>query len=112
MFRPQKNTAPKTTTMTRQETAIWVGRALSSNQVVLQTILQLMHVVGVQQQVLQALVRQQSGQTLEPGQADALQGAQGEAGKDILRRLEELEVSLQPVLQAVEQACTSLQKEI
>jgi hypothetical protein len=112
MFRPQKNAAPKVTAMSRQESAIWLGRALSSNQVVLQAMLQLLHVVGVQQQVLQALVRQQYGQSLEDGQSDALQGAKGEAGKDILRRLEELEVSLQPVLQAVEQACISLQKEI
>jgi hypothetical protein len=98
--------------MGRRETAVWLGRALSSDQVVLESVVQLVHIVGVQQQVIQGLIRQQAGHPLDPDQAEALQQSEGQAGQDMLQRLTEIETSLQPVLKAVEQACATLEKEL
>lgn len=107
-----KSAASKSVPVGRQEMAVWLGRALSSDEVVLQAMLQLVHIIGVQQQALQALVRQQTGQPLEPDQQKALEAAGGAAGQDIFQRLQELETDLQPVLKAVGQACATLQKDL
>ncbi len=123
MFRSPKKNTPKPTSgqqpgsasaggMGRRETSIWLGRALSSDQVVLQSVLQLVHIIEAQQQVILALVRQQSGQLLEPDQTEALQQMDGQGGEDVLKRLSMLEAELEPVLKAVEQACATLEKEI
>ena len=112
MFQRPKPEALKGLGMERREAAVWLGRALSSDQVVLQAMLQLVHVVGAQQQIIQALVRQQAGLALSPDQTEALEKGAAEFGKDALKRLQEIETSLQPVLKAVEQACATLEKEL
>jgi hypothetical protein len=112
VFGPQKKPILKGTSMERRETAVWLGRALSSDQVVLQAVLQLVHVVGVQQQVIQALLRKQAGLPLDPNQVETLALTQDKSGRDMLQRLEEIETSLQPVLKAVEEACAVLEKEL
>jgi hypothetical protein len=108
MFKSSKKSSPG---MDRQSTALWLGRALSSDQVTMQALLQLVHIVGVQQQAIQALALRQAGQAPEPEQQEALDLVRA-AENALLSRLAELEAELQPVLKAVEQACAELEKEI
>lgn len=113
MFKAPKKPDPAAGTgMARRETALWLGRSLSSSQVVLQVMLQMIHVIGVQQQAIQALTRRQQGLDLGQEQQEALDLTLAAEENDLLRRLNELEADLLPVLKAVEQACVTLEKEI
>jgi len=59
--------------MNRQETAIWLGRSLSTNEVTLRVVLELLDVVAFQQAIIKQLYEQghtvaahDNGQAFEP----------------------------------------------
>lgn len=103
--------------MNRKETSLWLGRAMSTSEVTLRSILQLLSVISFQQKVIQAMYDQlQSGNAKISWPSPAAQGPLTElsngGSQDILKSLAELEEKLKPVLQMVDQACAQLEKEI
>lgn len=103
--------------MNRKETSIWLGRAMSTSEVTLRSILQLLSVIAFQQKAIQALYDQlQSGTAGFPPPSLSLQGSPADLGdgasQNILKKLAELEEQLKPVLEIVDQACAQLEKEI
>ena len=103
--------------MNRKETSLWLGRAMSTNEVTLRSILQLLTVIAFQQHAIQALYDQsQSGTPGFPTPALPPQGNLADlsngASQNILKKLAELEDQLKPVLEMVDQACAQLENEI
>jgi hypothetical protein len=108
---------PQELFMNRKETSLWLGRAMSTNEVTLRSILQLLSVIAFQQQAIQALYDQlQSGTPGFPTPSLPLQGSLADLGdgasQNILKKLAELEEQLKPVLEIIDQACAQLEKEI
>jgi hypothetical protein len=100
--------------MSRQETAIWLGRALSTNEVTLRVVLELLDVVAFQQAIIKQLYEQghtvaahDNGQASEP----SLNIEPGTSQK-IVEKLTQLREELDPVLKTVEDACQRLEKMI
>ena len=114
MLRRQgKKEAPQNV-MSRQETAIWLGRALSTNEVTLRVALELLDVVAFQQAIIKQLYEQghtvaahDNGQPSEP----SLSIEPGISQK-IVEKLTQLREELDPVLKTVEDACQRLEKMI
>ena len=109
MKNPLKNN-PASNVMSRQETALWLGRAMSTTEVNLRVTLQLMDVIDFQQRVIQALTEK-----VTPAQGDG-QGLSGVllevdhgATKGILDKLVERRSELEPILKAVDEACHKLE---
>jgi hypothetical protein len=91
--------------MSRRETAIWLGRAMSTNEVTLRVVLELLDVVAFQQAIIKEFYEQShgtqdNGQTSEP----SLEIEPGTSQK-ILEKLTQLREQLDPVLKTVEDAC-------
>ncbi len=100
--------------MSRQETAIWLGRALSTNEVTLRVVLELLDVVAFQQAIIKQLYEQghtvaahDNGQASEP----SLNIEPGTSQK-IVEKLTQLREELDPVLKTVEDTCQRLEKMI
>lgn len=109
MKNPLKNN-PAGSPMSRQEAAVWLGRAMSTNEVNLQVTLQLMEIIDFQQRVLQTLTEKVApplgnGQRLSGVLLEVEQGAT----KGILDKLIELRGELEPVLKVVDDACHQLE---
>jgi hypothetical protein len=103
--------------MNRKETSLWLGRAMSTSEVTLRSVLQLLSVIAFQQKAIQALYDQLQSGTAEfltspPALREALAPLNNGASQDILKKLAELEEQLKPVLEIVDQACAQLEKEI
>jgi hypothetical protein len=105
----KKKTGKTGEPMTRQEAAVWLGRALSSNEVAIRLLLQLTDVISLQQQAIQALYEQ----SVSFGESDATREAfqQLECGlsDDLQAKLNELRKQLQPILKMVDEACRNLE---
>jgi hypothetical protein len=114
MLRRQgKKEAPQDV-MSRQESAIWLGRTLSTNEVTLRVVLELLDVVAFQQAIIKQLYEQghiaaahDNGQASEP----SLNIEPGTSQK-IVEKLTQLREELDPVLKTVEDACQRLEKMI
>jgi hypothetical protein len=96
--------------MSRKETAVWLGRAMSTTEVNLRVILQLVEVIDFQQRAIQALTEkivppQGDGQLLTGALREIDQGAT----KGILDKLTERRGELGPILKAVDEACRQLE---
>ncbi len=96
--------------MSRKETAVWLGRAMSTNEVNLRVTLQLLDVIEFQQRVIQALYEKVAP---TPGNGQPPTGAllevdQG-ATKGLLDKLTEWRTELDPVLKIVDDACRKLE---
>jgi len=91
--------------MSRRETALWLGRAMSTNEVTLRVVLELLDVVAFQQAIIKEFYEQShgtqdNGQTSEP----SLEIEPGISQK-IVEKLTQLREQLDPVLKTVEDAC-------
>jgi hypothetical protein len=91
--------------MSRQETALWLGRAMSTSEVTLRVVLELLDVVTFQQAIIKQFYEQDqavylNGQANEP----ALHIELGTSQK-IVEKLTQLREELDPVLKTVEDAC-------
>jgi hypothetical protein len=102
---------PNEAFMNRREISLWLGRSLSTSEVTLRVVQQLVGIIEYQQQVIQALsagLPTESSETLLRGV-----GPDGDGSPmDIMKKLADIEAQLTPVLQAVDQACTQLEKEL
>jgi hypothetical protein len=114
MLRRQRKKEVPQDVMSRQETTIWLGRAMSTNEVTLRVVLELLDVVAFQQ----AIIRQfyEHGQTVpapDNGQASepSLNIEPGTSQK-IVEKLTQLREELDPVLKTVEDACQQFEKMI
>src|SRR5258708_24395666 len=114
MLRRQgKKEAPQDV-MSRQETAIWLGRAMSTSEVTLRVVLELLDVVAFQQAVIEQFYEQRhtlpahdNSQPSEP----SLDFEPGTSQK-IVEKLTHLREELDPVLKTVEDACQRFEKMI
>jgi hypothetical protein len=109
MKNPLKN-KPASNVMGRQEAAVWLGRAMSTNEVNLRVTMQLLDVIDFQQRLIQALYEKiapipGNGQ---PPASVFLEVDQG-ATKGILDKLTEWRSELDPVLKVVDDACRKLE---
>ena len=108
MLRRQgKKEVPKDV-MSRQESALWLGRAMSTNEITLRVVLELLDVVAFQQAVIKDLYEPGTtagvnGQPSQPPES----GLKIEPGisEKILEKLTQLREELNPVLKTVEDAC-------
>ncbi len=98
--------------MTRKETAVWLGRALSTSEVNLQTMLKLVQIMIFQQKVIDELYKEIRESLDEVPKADIFVELDEGASGQILTKLEEIEEQLKPIATMVSQACEQLQKEI
>jgi hypothetical protein len=96
-------------TMARQEVAVWMGRALSSSEVALRFLLQLVDVITLQQQVIQALYERQSAQTQSAEASEALREMEQGLSKDLQDRLGEIREQLHPILKSLDESCQTLE---
>jgi len=95
--------------MTRKEVAVWVGRALSSNEVAMRMILQLVDVITLQQQVIQALHEKMTTETQSSEASDALHEMEQGLSKKLQGSLGEIHDQIQPILKTIDESCRNLE---
>lgn len=112
MMRRQRQKETPSEVMSRKETAVWLGRALSTNEITLRVVLELLDVIAVQQAAIKQLSEQ--AETL-PANAnghvspETLDG-EPDISQKIVEKLTRWREELDPVLQAVEDACQQFEK--
>ena len=89
--------------ITRQEAVIWLGRAMSTNEITLRVMLELLDVVAYQQAAIRNLSAQGSAGG-ENGAEPPLEIEPGTAEK-VLKKLTQLREQVTPTLKIVEDAC-------
>lgn len=110
MLRRQgKKEEPKPTEgISRQEAVIWLGRAMSTNEITLRVVLELLDVVAFQQALLKGLSNRDNAAGLslsgENGAEPPLEIEPG-ASEKILEKLTQLREQVTPTLKVVEDAC-------
>lgn len=99
--------------ISRQEAVIWLGRAMSTNEITLRVMLELLDVVAFQQALLKSMAdRTAPGDApsgLENGAEPKLEIEPGTAEK-ILERLTQLREQVTPTLKVVEDACRQFEE--
>jgi hypothetical protein len=103
---------PGEQSMRRQEAAVWLGRAMSTNEVTLRVTLQLLDVITFQQRAIQALYEKSSPVSGNGQPTGVLLELEQDASKGILAKLTEVRDQLTPVLKVVDDACRQLEKMI
>lgn len=100
--------------MSRRETAVWLGRALSTNEVTLRVVLDLLDVVAFQQAAIKRLTeRGQLRSSDEEGErTEEDQDLELDVAQKVVEKLARWREELTPVLQAVEDACQQCEKMI
>ncbi len=97
-------------TMSLKETALWLGRAMSTSEVAIQTLLKLLPVLTMQQKVIQQLYEERRDAMDGKKNSDVFVEMDKGASELIVKKLEEIEKQLKPVAEMVDQACSTLQK--
>jgi hypothetical protein len=100
----------KSDIMERKETAVWLGRSMSTHEITMRMVLQLLDVVTIQQQVVQALYEKTQGEIDGGPPLEALEQLEQGLSDDILQRLTEIRGQITPVLQVVDDSCQTLEK--
>jgi hypothetical protein len=98
--------------ISRQETAIWLGRAMSTSEVALRMATQFLDLIDLQQRTLQAMhevITQNAGISI-PEELD--QVLKDGTSSEVLKQLEEIRQELKPILRAIDDACKKLEKMI
>ncbi|MCL4560911.1 MAG: hypothetical protein M1281_09885 [Chloroflexi bacterium] len=117
--------------MNRKEVAVWLGRAMSTNDIILRTLLKMLPIMMYQQHAILTLLQHErragdeefnsgppkdKGEEAPPPPQVSSSDGQGDLSKDdiakILEKLTEIETDLTPVAKMVDQACADLQKMI
>lgn len=96
----------------RQETAVWLGRAMSTSEVALRVMTQLLDLIHLQHLTLQAvheIITQNEGISIPEELEQVLR--EGTSTKTF-KQLEEIRQELKPVLKTVDDACKKLEKMI
>lgn len=95
--------------MGRKETAVWLGRALSTNEVTMRLLLQMADVVSVQGQVIQALHEQVQSRPLEASSEQILASMDADLPAVLQGKLAEIHDQLAPILKQVDESCKALE---
>jgi len=96
----------------RQETAVWLGRAMSTSEVALRVVTQMLDLIELQQRTLQAMqevITQSEGISIPEGLEQVLKEG---TSPETLKQLEEIRQELKPVLKAIDDACIKLERMI
>lgn len=96
-------TSPGNAFMGTQQAAVWLGRSLSTHDVMIRVTGQLMDIITVQQYMiaeLQKLIPHTQDEALELG----------DQSNKILNELNDIRAKIDPVLKMVDQSCTVLEK--
>ena len=96
--------------MERQEAAVWLGRSMSTHEVSIRVILQLLDAITIQQSVIQALYERIEGVADGGASEEALEQMDVGLSDDLRLRLEEVRNEIDPILKMVDQSCKSLEK--
>lgn len=91
--------------MSRQETALWLGRAMSTSEVTLRIILELLDVVAFQQAIIKQFYEQGQAVHLDGQAAEPSLNIEPGTSQKIVEKLTQLREELDPVLKTVEEAC-------
>lgn len=91
--------------MSRQETAIWLGRAMSTGEVTLRVVLELLDVVAFQQAIIKQLYEQGQAVHLDGQATEPSLNIEPGTSQKIVEKLTQLREELDPVLKTVEEAC-------
>jgi hypothetical protein len=96
--------------MERHEAVVWLGRSMSTHEVSMRVILQLLDAITIQQNVIQALYERSAG--IEGAQATTEALGQMDLGltRDLLKRLGEVRDEIKPILSMVDESCRTLEK--
>lgn len=95
--------------MERHEAVIWLGRSMSTHEVSIRMVLQLLDAITIQQRVIQALYEQTQGMAQSASSADALEQMDLGLTSDLSKRLEEVRREFGPILDMVDQSCKTLE---
>jgi hypothetical protein len=98
--------------MNRKETSLWLGRAMSTNEVTLRTVQQMLTIIAYQQQVIQALFEKTISENDARQAGPPLSELEEGSTEQVLKKIADIQEQLKPVLEAVDQACSTLENEI
>lgn len=110
MMRRQQKQETLPNVMSRQETAVWLGRALSTNEITLRVVLELLDVVAFQQAAIKQLSEQQAASGQQRSGDHATSPDEPDVSQRVVEKLTQWREDLNPVLQAVEDACQQFEE--
>lgn len=96
--------------MERKEAAVWLGRSMSTHEITVRMVLQLLDIVAIQQQVIQALHEKSKVDIDEGPPLEVLDQLDQGLSNDIVQSLSEIREQISPVLQVVDDSCQTLEK--
>jgi hypothetical protein len=96
--------------MGRQEAAVWLGRSMSTHEVTIRVLLQLLDVVDLQQQVIQALYAHLPHKSDGAPPDEVFKQMDRGLTADLLKRISELRQQVSPILEIVDDSCKTLEK--
>jgi hypothetical protein len=105
---------PKSTQegFSRQEIAIWLGRAMSTSEVTLRVVTQMLDLIHLQHLTLQSvheIITQNEGISIPEELEKVLKEG---TSPETFKRLDEMRQELKPVLKMIDDACKKLEKMI
>jgi len=92
----------------RQEFAVWLGRAMSTSEVTLRVVVQLLDVISLQQQTIQAVFEGVRASHDDRSAKEVQKEFEQDSSAKILEQLADVRKELRPVLRAVDKACRQL----
>jgi len=98
--------------MSRQETTLWLGRAMSTSEVTLRVVLELLDVVAFQQAIIKEFYEQGQAMHLDGQASEQSLDIEPGTSQKIVEKLTQLREELEPVLKTVEDACQRLENMI
>jgi len=105
MLRRQSKKEVPPDLMSRQETALWLGRAMSTSEVTLRVVLELLDVVAFPQAIIKEFYEQGLAMHLDVQADEPSLNIEPGTSQKIVEKLTQLREELDPVLKTVEDAC-------
>ena len=99
----QASASTNTAFMGTQQAAVWLGRSLSTHDVMIRITSQLMDIIAIQQHMITEIQKQ-----VDPIHLDGVEISQH--SENILKELDEIRSKMDPVLKMVDESCTILEK--
>lgn len=106
----RKQQASEMDVMDRRESALWLGRALSTHEVTLRALLQLIEMAKRQQKLIEALHEEVQRLAGDAGQATRLRQSEEKFGPELAEQLDRLGEQMSPLVEVVDQSCAHLEK--
>jgi hypothetical protein len=98
--------------MGRRELAVWLGRSMSTHEVTLRMLRQMLDVIALQQRIIEAQYQAASGMGPEGETGEVLARMEDGLTADLLGQLAQLREQVSPILDMVDQSCLSLEQMI